>query len=129
MNDINDGVEDVKIDMYKDPRFDGSCVCFSSDLLKSGVTLPHGILLHSEDVAIGKVAKRLLGDEFVQYCFRNILHVHNRRHPLKRTGVLDENNPRGLCGIDDKGEGWVELENASKCNFDNLFKQVKFEKI
>jgi len=128
MEDIN-SVEDVNIIQFSNPRFDGSCVGFTSDLLKSGVTIPKSLIHNSEDVSIGKIAKQLLGDNFVQYNINNILHVHNRRHPKKRTGVLGENNPSGKCTTKDKGEWWDILERSSKKNFSNLLKQEPFVKL
>lgn len=121
--------EDIKIVSFNEPRFDGSCVGFSSDLLKSGVTLPKALILHSEDVSIGKIAKKLLGDQFVQYNVSNILHVHNRRHPRKRLGVLNEYNSNGKCTVEDKGEWWKILEDSSKFNYNNLFTQQPFIKV
>jgi len=125
MNQINDiKLDDVIIDVYDSPRFDGSCVCFSSDLIKSGVTVPHGILLSHEDSAMGQIAKKIMGSNFVQYCFKNILHVHNRRHPNKRKGILNEDNAAGFG--DKKGDWWTTLEQRSKENLNNLFTQTKF---
>ena len=129
MNEINNiPIDDVIVDTFTEPRFDGSCVCFSSELIKSGVNIPHSLLLAGEDTSIGIIAKKLLGDNFVQYNFKNILHVHNRRHPKKRTGVLNENNPNGFCD-ERKGDWWKELEDKSKYNLNNLFNQVEFKKI
>ncbi len=127
MNEINNiPIDEVIVDTFTEPRFDGSCVCFSSDLIKSGVNIPHSLLLAGEDTSIGIIAKKLLGDNFVQYNFKNILHVHNRRHPKKRNGVLNENNPNGFCD-DRKGGWWKELEDKSKYNLNNLFNQNKFK--
>lgn len=129
MNLINNiPMEDVIVESYNEPRFDGSCVCFSSDLIKSGINIPHSLLLAGEDTAMGKVAKKVLGDQFVQYCFKNILHVHNRRHPNKRSFILGENNPNGFCD-DRKGEWWKILEDSSKQNLNNIFQQKPFIKI
>lgn len=126
MCEINDiDMDSVIVESYDSPRFDGSCVFFSSELLKSGVTLPQSLIHNSEDVSLGKIAKKLLGDKFVQYNFSNILHVHNRRHPKKRTGILNENNPMGLCSSDKKGVWWDYLERFSKHNFYSLFNQDK----
>lgn len=125
----NISLNQVEVVSFNEPRFDGSCVGFSSDLLKSGITLPKALIHNSEDVSIGKIAKKLLGDQFVQYCFINLLHVHNRRHPKKRTGVLGENNPNGKCTVQDKGEWWKILEDSSKFNYNNLFTQKSFIKI
>lgn len=130
MNEINSiPIEEVSIEPFNIPRFDGSCVCFSSDLIKAGINIPHALIHCSEDVSLGVIAKKLLGDSFVQYCARNILHVHNRRHPNKRTGVLNENNPNGKCTVKDKGDWWKILEDSSKENFSNLFTQKPFIKM
>jgi len=126
MNEINQQQSQAMVEAFTEPRFDGSCVGFSSDLLKSGCNIPHGLLHNSEDVSLGIIAKKLLGDNFIQYCFHNILHVHNRRHPHKRSFILNEDNPKGLCTAADKGDWWVELETKSKYNLDRLFKQEKF---
>lgn len=129
MEKINEVPTDVEIVTFNIPRFDGSCVAFSSDLLCSGVTLPKSLILHSEDVAIGRIAKKLMGDEFIQYNAKNILHVHNRRHPRKRTGILNENNFNGKCTVKDKGQWWGILEESSKANYYTLFDQKKVFKL
>jgi len=122
-------MSEVSVDSYSEPRFDGSCVGFSSDLLKSGVNIPKSLIHCSEDVSLGVIAKKLLGEQFVQYCFKNILHVHNRRHPNKRRGVLGENNPNGKCTVQDKGAWWKVMEDSSKFNYNNLFTQKSFIKM
>ncbi len=125
MNLINDiPFEDIQVVSFNEPRFDGSCVGFSSDLLMSGITLPKSLIHSGEDVSVGRIAKKLLGDEFVQYNISNILHVHNRRHPRKRIGILNEDNPKGFCD-NRKGEWWKILEDSSKENLNSLFNQVK----
>lgn len=129
MNKINQiPIEEVQVVSFTEPRFDGSCVCFSSDLIKSGINIPHGLIHCSEDVSLGVIAKKLLGDQFVQYCAINLLHVHNRRHPEKRNYILNEENKRGFCD-NRKGEWWKILEDSSKENFNNLFQQKPFIKM
>lgn len=125
INDIEFNL--VEIVEMREPKADGAGLILSSELLKSGVTLPKSILLHGEDEALLRVAKRIMGDEFIQYHFSNYLRVHNRRHPNKRVGILNESNPRGLCSAEDKGGWWVELEHKSKHNLETLFKQSKNE--
>lgn len=130
MNEINQvPLDEVKVSSFTEPRFDGSCVCFSSDLIKAGINIPHALIHCSEDVSLGVIAKKLLGDQFVQFCFQNILHVHNRRHPHKRSYIKGETNPNGKCTVQDKGEWWKILEDSSKENFSNLFTQNPFIKM
>jgi hypothetical protein len=70
------------------------------------------------------MAKLLLGDRFVQFVIKNILRVHNRRHPKKRLYISNENNPRGFCG-DAKGNWWPILTKMSKENLASLRYQHK----
>ena len=60
----------------------------------------------------------------MQFVIKNILRVHNRRHPKKRLYILNENNPRGFCG-DGKGNWWTILHDMSKENLASLRYQYK----
>jgi hypothetical protein len=130
MNEINDiDLSKVEVHSLSEPKADGSCLIFSSELLNSGVTLPKSIILHSEDEAILRMAKKIMGDEFVQFHFHSILRVHNRRHPKKRMYVLDEDNKNGICSAEKKGQWWVDIEEKSKFNLETLFSQQKSKKL
>jgi len=60
----------------------------------------------------------LMGQNFIQFVCKNILHVHARRHPNKRLYVKDENNPYSF--IDKKNFNFQKLKNLSKQNIQNL---------
>lgn len=124
MYEINDKSEELDIRILKDPKFDGSCLVIKSDLIKSGVNIPQSLLCSGEDTSFAEMAKLLLGDQFVQYVIKNILRVHNRRHPKKRLYIANENNPRGFCGKDDKGDWWQTLQTMSKQNLATLRTQA-----
>jgi hypothetical protein len=127
MNKINKRADDFDIIGLNEPKFDGSCVVFSSDLIKSGVNIPHALLMSGEDTSIGWMAKKILGNNYSQLHVKNILRVHNRRHPNKRNYIIGEDNKMGFCGESDKGRWWKILEQMSKenlCNLDNP--QYKF---
>lgn len=128
MNEINDLTEDYDFRMLQTPKFDGSCLVISSGVVQSGINIPPAVIHCGEDTAFGIMAKRILGDAFVQICVKNILRVHNRRHPRKRCHILNEDNPRGFCG-DRKGRWWNILEKNSKYNLDNIFNQSTFVSI
>lgn len=119
MYEINDKVDDVDIRILQTPKFDGSCLVIKSDLIKSGVNIPQSLLCSGEDTSFADMAKLVLGDQFVQFVIKNILHVHNRRHPNKRLYILNENNPRGFCGTE-KGDWWQVLQSMSKQNLMTL---------
>jgi hypothetical protein len=124
MCQINDiPLEDVQIQLFTEPKADGSCLVISSDLIRSGVNIPKSLILCGEDESFLRMAKKILGHNFVQYHVHNILRVHNRRHPKKRLGIVGENNPRGFCD-ERKGNWWKELEEDSKYNLETLFEQI-----
>lgn len=119
MYEINDKADELDIRILNSPKFDGSCLVIKSELIKSGVNIPQSLLCSGEDTSFADMAKLLLGDQFVQFVIKNILRVHNRRHPKKRLYISNENNPRGFCG-NAKGDWWPILENMSKQNLNSL---------
>lgn len=129
MNQINDiPLDELEILELQEPKADGSCLVISSELIKSGVNIPHALLHCGEDESFLRMAKLVMGSNFRQYLVKNILRVHNRRHPRKRMYIKGENNPRGFCD-DRKGPWWRKLENASKFNLEHLRNQVRFNNI
>lgn len=120
MYEINDKATELDVRILDNPKFDGSCLVIKSDLIKSGVNIPQSLLCSGEDTSFADMAKILLGKEFKQYVVKNILRVHNRRHPKKRCYILNEDNPRGFCGAKDKGNWWKILETYSKQNLATL---------
>ncbi len=130
MNKINDiDMSKVEVRTLTEPKADGSCLIFSSELLKSGVTLPKSLIHHGEDESMLRVAKRIMGDQFVQFHVHNLLRVHNRRHPKKRMFILNEDNPTGICTDEKKGNWWGMLEEKSKFNLETLFQQQKSKRL
>ena len=121
LNEINNETEEPDVIILNKPKFDGSAVVFSSDLIKSGVNIPPALLLCGEDTGMSRMCERIMGNNYVQYHVKNILRCHNRRHPKKRNFVVDEYNPCGFCGIGDKGDWWQKLSAMSKDNLDHLF--------
>jgi len=122
MYEVNSKAESLDVRILTNPKFDGSCLVIKSDLIKSGVNIPQSLLCSGEDTSLADMAKLLLGDSFVQYVIKNILRVHNRRHPNKRLYISNENNPRGFCG-DAKGNWWNILEQMSKHNLGTIRQQ------
>jgi len=120
MYEINDKAKELDVRILNIPKFDGSCLVIKSDLIKSGVNIPQSLLCSGEDTSFADMAKLLMGDNFVQFVIKNILRVHNRRHPKKRLYILNENNPRGFCSKEGKGDWWEILEKMSKQNLATL---------
>ena len=42
------------------------------------------------------LCEKLLGEKFIQFIAKNVLHVHARRHPNKRLYVKGEENPHSF---------------------------------
>jgi hypothetical protein len=125
MNEINNiPLEEVDIVEMMEPKADGSCLIISSELIRSGVNIPRSLIHCGEDESFLQMAKIIMGSAFRQFNFNNILRVHNRRHPHKRTYVLNEDNARGFCD-DRKGKWWKVLEDSSKFNLGTIRQQVK----
>ena len=92
MNEINAESKEFDFNYISNPKISGSCLVISSDLIKSGVNIPL-CLIYNDDEGLSIMAKKLMGDNFIQFICKNILHVHARRHTQKRLYVKNENNP------------------------------------
>lgn len=119
MNVINSTIESLDVQTINYPKLDGSHLVLSSDLIKCGVNIPP-CFIHNDDESLSLMAKKILGEKYVQIIFKNLLKVHARRHPRKRMYVLNENNPRGFCGKE-KGDWWKLFKDMSQHNISVLF--------
>ena len=129
MCEINNLADSYDIKSLSEPKFDGSCLIISSDLIKAGANIPLAVTHCAEDTSFGKMAKIVCGHKYIQFVVKNILRVHNRRHPRKRMYIKNENNPMGFVGKS-KGDWWNILESTSKFNVDRLFNsQEKFKSL
>jgi hypothetical protein len=95
MNKINEKVEEFDIGMIQYPKLDGSCLVISSDLIKFGVNIPP-CMIYNDDHGLSIMSEKLMGENYKQFVFKNLLKVHARRHPRKRLYVLEENNPNAF---------------------------------
>ena len=120
MNKFNDKVEDLDIITVNPHKFNGCGLVISSEVIKAGVNIPKSAFFINEDTSFMLMTQKVLGN-IPQYHFRNILIVHNRKHPQKRSCILDEND---VNYIDDKrniNDWYVKANEYSKINNQNLF--------
>ena len=117
MNEINGRVDEFDFDYITKPKLSGACLVLSSDLIKSGVNIP-SCLIYNDDEGLSIMAEKLLGNNYIQFICKNILHVHARRHPDKRLYVRGEDNPHSF--INQKNSNFQTLLNLSKQNIQNL---------
>ena len=90
MNVVNNISEEMDIRVIDYPRFDGSGLVISSDLVLNGCNIPPGVWACGEDTAFQNLTMRMMGKNFRQFIVKNILKVHNRNHPKKRMYVQGE---------------------------------------
>lgn len=103
MNSFNDKVEDIDVSIVSPHKFNGCGLVISSEVIKAGVNIPKSVFFIHEDTAFMMMTNKVLGD-IPQYHFKNILVVHNRKHPDKRTFIkgeenLDKTNPGAQRGV------------------------------
>ena len=121
MNEINAKADEVEISMLTSPKFDGSGLIISSDLIKAGANIPLGIFgLSAEDTAFMYSCLQILGNNYRQFVIKNILKVHNRQHPKKRLYAIDmleqQESTQEL-----KGDWYNKLRDMNKQNLEIAF--------
>ena len=126
MNEINAKANgEFDFGMIRQPKISGACLVLSSDLIKSGVNIPP-CLLYNDDEGLSIMCEKLMGQNFIQFVVKNILHVHARRHPQKRMYVKGEDNPYSF--INQKNTNFQDLLNLSRQNIQTLITgQGKFK--
>ena len=117
MNEINTRAKEFDFTYINYPKISGACLVLSSDLIKFGVDIPP-CLLYNDDEGLSIMSQKLLGQNFMQFVCKNLLHIHARRHPQKRLYVLDENNPNSFG--DKKNNNFQKFLQLSKANIQNL---------
>ena len=117
MNEINSKAEEFDFTYINHPKISGACLVLSSDLIKFGVNIP-SCLIYNDDEGLSVMSQKLLGQNFMQFVCKNLLHIHARRHPNKRMYVSGEDNPHSF--INKKNNNFQELLRLSKSNVQTL---------
>ena len=95
MNEINAKADEFDFSYVQQPKISGACLVLSSDLIKFGVNIP-SCMIYNDDHGLSIMSEKLMGENYKQFVFKNLLKVHARRHPRKRLYVLEENNPNSF---------------------------------
>jgi hypothetical protein len=110
MYELNNKTEEIDLLAIKRPKFDGSLLTISGDLLKFGVNIPRGFFgLSAEDTAFMVSCMKLMGSDYIQFVVKNILKVHNREHPEKRKYTKNSTQKN-------KGDWYRRLREINKKN-------------
>ena len=117
MNEINAKAEEFNFTYITRPKISGSCLVISTDLIKFGVNVPL-CLLYNDDEGLSVMCEKLMGQNFIQFVCKNVLHVHARRHPQKRLYIRGEDNPYSFIG--EKNKNFQKFLDLSKQNIQKL---------
>ena len=128
MEEVNKGVDEYDINMLNIPKFDGSGLVISSDLVRGGVNLPPAVSMVGDDTSFMAMCQKLMGNDYRQFVIKNILKVHNRNHPNKRLYVKNEDETKSTH-FKRRDNNWYQtISEMSKGNLNKLFGgQVKFK--
>ena len=131
MNEINAKAEEFDIKIINHPRFDGSGLIISSDLIQNGINIPRAVWACGEDTSFQNMIKIVMGDSYRQFVIKNILKVHNRNQPNKREYLKGASHMKGesVKTKRNTNEIWQTVHKLSENNLHNLGpKQDKFNK-
>lgn len=132
MEEINSKVEQPDVRMIDYPKFDGSCLVMTSNLLKTGCNIPPGFFgLAAEDTSMMLMCQKMLGSNYRQFVVKNILKVHNRNHSQKRRYILKD-KVGDIFKSDEsgniksgKGEWYTTLRDLNKENINRILNNGK----
>lgn len=134
MNEINDRTDELDVQIVSPHKFNGCGLVISSEVIKAGVNIPRSVFFIHEDSAFMWMTNKVLGN-IPQYVIKNILLVHNRKHPNKRMFIkgeegIDKTDP----GAQRRTHDWYSKANKMcEQNYHNLFnpnyKSYKWEDV
>ena len=127
MDEVNQETEDIDLRIIDYPKFDGSGLVISSDLLRTGANIPPAVYMNGDDTGFLESCRLHMGAQYKQFVVKNVLKVHNRTHPKKRRYVKNEDETQ--TSHRKRGDkAWYKVFNdISKGNLGKLFgRQDKF---
>ena len=92
-------------------------------------------MIYNDDHGLSIMSEKLLGKEYKQFVFKNLLKVHARRHPNKRLYVMEEDNPNSFGNKkNDKFNQFKQLSDRNiqtliSANEEKFFEYEDFKKI
>jgi len=119
MNNINNKTEELDVRVLPQHKFNGCGLVISSEIIKAGVNIPKSVFFVHEDTAFMHMTNKVLGN-IPQYVIKNILLVHNRKHPLKRMHVKGEEGDT-MQAQRESNDWYMKAHSMSEQNCYNLF--------
>ena len=121
MDELNGKVDELDVRMITHPKFDGSGLIISKDLLMTGANLPPAVYMNGDDSAFLQSCMLHMGQKYRQFVVKNILKVHNRNHPKKRRYVEGEDDSLNTHFKRASKNWYKEFNNISKGNLNKLY--------
>tara|TARA_Y100000361_G_scaffold72512_1_gene64252 strand:+ start:3783 stop:4784 length:1002 start_codon:yes stop_codon:yes gene_type:complete len=129
MNKFNDKVDELDVRIVNPYKFNGCGLIISSDVVKSGVNIPRSMLMVHEDTAFQNALIRTFNGSIPQFVIKNILLVHNRKHPKKRMYVQGEDVNEINPGEKRKSNDWYQkVWDADHHHYHTMYSQNKIYK-
>ena len=128
METVNDKTDEFDVSMITYPKFDGSGLVISRDLLMTGANIAPAVFMNGDDTSFLQSCMLHMGEQYRQFVVKNILKVHNRNHPKKRRYVAGEDKDK-MTHFKRSTQTWYQrLNNISKTNLDKVYRtQEKFQ--
>ena len=120
MDKINASVEDLDVQLVSPHKFNGCGLVISSEVIRAGVNIPKSVFFVHEDTAFQHMTNRVLGN-IPQFVIKNVLLVHNRKHPKKRLYVAGEDMNTSMQGRREASDWYLTAHQMSEANCYNLF--------
>ena len=121
MDEVNSKTTDLDVQMINYPKFDGSGLIISSDLLRTGANIPPAVYMNGDDSSFLESCRLHMGEHYKQYVVKNILKVHNRNHPNKRHYVKGEDQSKNTHSKRATRNWYKEFSKVSKGNLNKLY--------
>ena len=120
MNKINNKTDELDVRIMPQHKFNGCGLVISSEVIKAGVNIPKSVFFVHEDSAFMWMTNKVLGN-IPQYVIKNILLVHNRKHPNKRMYVDNERKDGTMNEKRRSNDWYVKANKMCEENYVNLF--------
>lgn len=120
MNEINSKTEELEVIPLDKHKFNGCGLVISSEVIKAGVNIPRSVFFVHEDTAFMHMTNQVLGN-IPQYVIKNILLVHNRKHPNKRVHVKGEDTNLPMQERRETNDWYITAHQMCESNSYNLF--------
>ena len=122
MDEVNSKTKELDVKMINYPKFDGSGLVISSDLLRTGANIPPAVYMNGDDSSFLESCRLHMGDRYSQFVINNILKVHNRNHPKKRIYIQGEDDKLNTHFKRATKNWYKEFNNVSKGNLNKLYR-------